>query len=123
MISVFLAACTPKYVLRDEFYSKVAGVTFENEDGVNRQELLSELSSGVKLELRLERENLYDKNAIEIYSSLGKIGYIKGELAPYISALLNQEARVDVVVSEITGGGPDLFYGCNIKISIYEKSK
>ncbi|MFH5835900.1 HIRAN domain-containing protein [Proteiniclasticum sp. C24MP] len=122
LISVFLVACTPKYVLQDEIYSKVAGVTFENEDGVNRQELLSELSSGEELELRLEPENRYDKNAVEIYSSLGKIGYINRELAPYISTLINEDVRVDVVVSEITGGGPSLFYGCNIKISIYDKS-
>lgn len=119
-VILFLVACTPEYNLRKEFYSKVTGVTFENEDGVNRQDLLRKLNSGAKLELRMEPENPHDDNAVEIYSSVGKIGYIKRDLAAYITTLLEKKVRVIVEVEEITGGGPSLLYGCNIKISIYD---
>ena len=121
LISVLSSACTPKYVLRDEFHSRVAGVTFENDDGVNRQDLLPKLNSGANLELRLEPENPHDENAVEIYSSAGKIGYINRDLAVYISTLLADDVRVDVKVSEITGGGNGMYYGCNFKIEIYDK--
>lgn len=54
----------------------VVGESFENDDGSDRQDIIERLKVGDEIELRNEPDNLYDKNAIAVFSRHGQIGYI-----------------------------------------------
>jgi hypothetical protein len=116
--------CTPSKSLTVDkvIYSKIAGVTFDNCDGTNRQALLPSLKKGDELELKREQNNAFDNNAVAIYSPKGQIGYINAELAPYISTIIDNDGSLRVIVNEITGGEPNQYYGCNIEIMIYKRA-
>ena len=98
------------------FYTKIAGVTFEG-----RQELIKKLSdegklsSGQKLELKREQDNLYDKNAIAILfpDTMQKLGYIGKDLAATMALRMNEGVRYSAEVSQVTGGS-GYSYGINI---------
>src|SRR5579872_3550798 len=59
-----------------QFNTKVVGVTFEG-----RQDIAAGLEAGAALELRRDGANLYDPNAIAVYSGALQIGYLKRDLA------------------------------------------
>lgn len=61
--------------------TKVVGVTFNNSDGINRQNILNKLNKGSNLELVRDHENTYDKYAIKIMSELGCIGHLSRDEA------------------------------------------
>lgn len=77
---------------------KVVGVTFSNEDGTKRKDIIV----GMKLEspIMLEREpsNKYDTNAVKVLTDGGQIGYIGKDyssiLAPYMDAGRQFTAKV-----------------------------
>ena len=95
--------------------TKVVGVTFSNEDGTNRQEILSTLMEGDMLELR-DCSSARWPEAIGVFTSSGQqVGNLSKELA---QRLRNEGTLWDiepVTVTAITGGGADS-YGCNILI-------
>ena len=76
----------------DVFRCKVAGVTFENRDGVNRQEALSEVARQGTISIQVEREsgNAHDSNAVLVLANGLDVGYVPREiaadLAPYLDA-------------------------------------
>lgn len=76
----------------DVFRCKVAGVTFENRDGVNRQEALSEVARQGAISIQVEREsgNAHDSNAVLVLANGLDVGYVPREiaadLAPYLDA-------------------------------------
>ena len=73
-----------KTVLK-RFYTKVAGVTKENDCGEDIQDILARMSEdcseGTNLELEHEYGNPYDENAIKVFWENEHIGYIKRDLA------------------------------------------
>ena len=102
------------------FYTKVVGVTRENEDGTSRQKIIGRLKAGDKAALRREPDNRYDPNAVAVCTASGEqIGYLSREVAAEIAPLLDQGTRVDAEVSSLTGGG--LLYkrtrGVNLKLA------
>ena len=110
----------PELRVTEELYTNVAGVTFKNDD-VSRQDILKEIKSGDKaIRLIREMDNKNDENAIIVYSKYGMIGYIKEDLAPYISSILDAGGIVSATVSEITGGTDGKNYGCNLFIQVYK---
>lgn len=111
----------PEFKVIEEFYTSVAGVTFDN-DSASRQDILEQVKSGNKLVwLIREKGNQYDKNAVIVQSYYGKIGYIKADLAPYIANILDDGGIVTATVSEITGGMGEQFYGCNLHIEVLKQ--
>jgi hypothetical protein len=108
-----------------EFKTRVAGVTYCNADGTDRQSLLKKCCSGEQVELRREPNNPHDKFAISVVTGRGEIlGYIPAgdrRLANHIDG--GGQIRASIV--EITGG-PNLFqkllglrgkcYGCVLQI-------
>ena len=56
----------------------VAGVTFNNRDGTNRQDILERLEGDEPLKLVWEPNNPHSKsgNAVAVYSPPGQIGYL-----------------------------------------------
>lgn len=96
---------------KEEFYTKVVGVTFED-----RQEVVATLCEGEKLLLVRERENIYDQNAVRVENQSGQqLGYLNARLAKHFAPLLDRGEAYNVNVSQVTGG-LDKNYGVNIII-------
>lgn len=97
---------------KEEFYTKVVGVTFEN-----RQEIAAGLSDGEEVFLEREVNNPYDPNAVKIVNCAGaQVGYLNTKLAKHFAPLLDRGDQYLVSVSQVTGG-VDKNYGVNIVIS------
>jgi hypothetical protein len=108
------------------FHGKIAGVTKCNDDGTNRQSIISRyVKPGMELIVRREPDNPYDDNAIALWVKTRTLGFFEAErqigfmqvhnaydLAPY----LDQGGWVRVTVKDVTGGGFDKYYGVNIFI-------
>ena len=95
---------------KNEFYTKVVGVTFEN-----RQSLLSNLSEGQELELKREKENEYDSNAVAVYAQEKHLGYIKREIARHLAMNMDSGISYKAMVSQLTGVDKEIL-GVNIFI-------
>ena len=96
---------------KEEFYTKIAGVTFGN-----RQEVAAHLVEGQRLYLVREPDNPHDANAIRVETVSGiQAGYLNARLARHFAPLLDCGERYDTYVSQVTGGA-DRNYGVNIII-------
>ena len=102
----------------NEFFSKIAGVTKENPDGISRQELLKHRKEGEELQFIRDPKNPYDENAIKICLKTGEqLGFVGAELAEDLAPRIDKGEHIQVFISEITGGEEDRpTLGCNIKI-------
>jgi hypothetical protein len=106
------------------FYSRVAGVTFDNADGSSRQALIRRYARpGQRLLLRPEVENPAEQNATGIYISTAEgtyqIGYITQEANSEVSRCLLDGIPVLAHILEVTGGTrekPTL--GLNIEVVV-----
>ena len=99
------------------FFTKIVGVSFENENGSARQELIAELES-VPCALSLVREcdNPHDNNAIAVFDTKGRqLGYLSRHIADQMSKVMDAGIHVQAHVMQVTGGWP-LHYGVNIKV-------
>ena len=73
---------------------KVVGVTFKNEDGTSRGDIIRELSErfkGMHPDVLLEREydNKFDKNAIKVIADGKQIGYIGKDYAQILAEFMD----------------------------------
>ncbi len=103
-------------------YSKIAGVTMKNDHNQDIQRLLPTLKSNDKLTFIREPNNSYDKNAIKLYVNNIHIGYVKGELAKTVAPIIDNGGSVYGYVTKITGGNDGKDYGCNYKITAFERA-
>jgi len=103
--------------MNESFYTKVVGVTHENEYGESRQEIIRErLYEYDSLDLRREPDNEYDNNAIAVYTDTGEqIGYLSSEVAEELAPLMDDGWEVKAVVKDITGDEGKIS-GVNIEI-------
>lgn len=96
----------------------VVGVTFENDDGGSRQEIIEMLSEGDELVLEREFDNGYDENAIAVFDEFyAQIGYINKELASELAPLMDAGQRVKGSVSEIIEDVDS--FGCRMKLTLF----
>lgn len=95
--------------------TKIAGVTFPNDKGVNIQTILPTLTEESDLMLSRDKNNPYDENAIKVIADYTHIGYIKAGLAAELAPIMDSGKTVHVELIEVTGGG-DKKYGCNIRV-------
>lgn len=111
-------------MIEKEYHTKLAGVTKENDSGMDIQyilERLAEHNSVIEqydqyaVTLEHEKDNEYDKNAIKVKCLDYHIGYIKKDLAKRLAPLVD-ENRIEAEISDITGGEDGKSYGCNILI-------
>ena len=99
------------------FFTKVVGVTHENQDGSSRQEAIESLNPADKLELQNEDENPGDANAVAVYSPYGQqVGYLSRALAEDVIHGSEHGKRYVVYVKDITGEAPRL--GVNIVVIV-----
>jgi len=101
------------------FYSKVVGVTYDNDDGSSRQENIKKYLS-VGDELHIKVYSYKGEPAIALLAKEGRIdtqvGHLSAELASEIVSLPD-DAEVAVVVKDITGGTKNkLTFGVNVEI-------
>lgn len=99
-------------------HTKVVGVTKQNEDGKNIQDILKDLYDGCDLTLKRDPKNPYDPNAIKVYADGEHIGYINRDLARDLAKSMDSGRTVEASIDEITGGKDGLYYGCNIRIDL-----
>ena len=114
--------------------TKIRGVTKENPDGVNRQQIISHCCRcGDALFLVREPNNPVDHNAIQVrrvvYSAvpdqprLGEqLGYVSHELAEELAFRMDHFGHVLFAkILNLTGGGEDgEDFGVNIEVDEYE---
>lgn len=95
------------------FQTKVAGVSFNNEDGSSRQELLRKMKNDDPVILEREPDNPHDPNAIRVVAQNGYIGYIPRDLARIIvqSGHLLEGGMVESIRINDFG-----YYSCRIEI-------
>jgi hypothetical protein len=110
------------------FHTKVAGVSARNDNGESRQDCIrSYCRSGMRVELRREPDNPFDKNAVAcwivarpflIFRHPLQIGYLPAEIAGEISRALAAGREVHGVITDVTGGsGKKRTLGVNLLIT------
>jgi len=97
------------------FYTKIVGVTYDNQDGTNRQDIIAELTENSPIKLVRDYANLHDPNAIFVVSDKGQLGFISKERASQIAARMDAGETINVTISSLTGGG-DYTRGVNIEV-------
>jgi len=118
-------------------HTKIRGVTKENSDGTNRQQIIKKwCRSGDALFLARERNNPVGRNAIQVrrivYTDvpedkprLGEqIGYVSHELAEDLAPKMDSHGFVLMAwIMNVTGGEDDESVGVNIQIEEYRPAK
>jgi len=80
---------------------RVKGVTFANDDGTDRQEILRQVRAGDEVTLVRDLTNDFDRNAIKVVHAAGQIGFVPREAAVNLCRIgFDKQA----VVTEIRGG-------------------
>jgi hypothetical protein len=103
--------------------TKLYGVSFRNEDGLARQQLIRQCRPGDRLRLVREPGNPHDPCAVAVQALGGRqLGYLGGHLALEVSREMDAGRQVSATISKITGGGGWLFFrrnfGVNIEVTI-----
>jgi single-stranded-DNA-specific exonuclease len=89
-------------------FSKIAGVTFDNPDGVCRQSILPRCKFEDPLILEWERDNPLSKEALKLSRKTGEqLGYINARLAHDVLERILAGELWAVYIKEITGGTED----------------
>jgi hypothetical protein len=87
------------------FYTKVAGVTYKNDDGSDRQDILSTCSPLKKLRLEHEDNNPHDPNAIRVCTEEGRqIGHLFRDVASDVWWRMQHNFTYAAVSANLTGG-------------------
>jgi hypothetical protein len=102
----------------DIIHTKVAGVTFQNDDGTSRQAIVKSLRPGEQLFLRHVPIPGHPE-AIQVITYQGRqVGHLSSEMAPKVLKWFKNYA-VYVYVTGITGGTWDKpTRGCNIVLQL-----
>lgn len=109
-----------------ELESNIAGVSFDNDDGTSRQEILGklyddwwteDLEDDLAIELEHEPSNEYDPNAIAVYfnaegdeKASGKVGYLPADVVSELSgkernSILYSEHSISLAWMGVMRGG------------------
>lgn len=106
-------------IVRD-FHSKVVGVTFNNDNGTSRQEIIRNCKIGEDVIFKPTPTEKYP-DAIGVFNTQGEqLGNLNADLAAELKRKYPLNP-MSVTISNITGGGEDYNYGCNLHIIIYEQ--
>ena len=106
------------YSLIRSFITKVVGVTYPNDDGTDRQEILSMCVSGEPVAFHWH--TFRGAPACAVITDHGQIGYLSADLAADLDMDYGGEEYIfEGHISDILGGEDGLNYGCYIMLSIY----
>lgn len=101
--------------------TKVVGVTFDNDDGTNRQDILCCCDEDTPIELQFYRYK--GRPAYYVVNSYTDeiLGNISADLTQKLYDYESDNMELEAEIIEITGGEDGKWYGCNIRIKIYEE--
>ena len=101
------------------FHTRVVGVTYDNDDGSSRQEILSRCLIGEPVSFYWHTFN--GAPACAVISDHGQIGYLSANLAADLDRDYGSDDYCFMAhISSITGGYDGCGYGCNLLLAIYE---
>lgn len=80
---------------------KVVGVTFTNEDGTNRQEIIKQLGLNDIVTLRREPTNKYDTNAIAVFTEKGQAGYLAKDYSNILAPMMDAGTQFKATIAEV----------------------
>lgn len=80
---------------------KAVGVTFANNDGTERQDVIKQLNKGDNIVLVREPNNSYDPNAVKVITEYGQAGYIGKDYAAIISSMIAEGRVFEVSVNDV----------------------
>jgi hypothetical protein len=100
------------------FFTKVAGVSYCNNDGTSRQTIVRRCREGESLLLQREPNNPFDANAVRVLRQSGEqVGYLPAHVVGTgIASDLDEGRTFRVVVDAITGRDKETL-GINITIT------
>lgn len=101
-------------------HTKVVGVTYPNDDGTSRQDILEFCTLGETVELN--QQWYCGEPAIAVIAGHGQIGYLNKELAAdlYYQYFQDDDVYIHATIRSLTGGYDGLTRGCNIRIDLYK---
>jgi len=99
------------------FYTKIVGVSFDNDNGISRQDIIPDLDTiPCPLELRRIPNNPHDENAIAVIDPKGRqLGYLSRNIAEQMAPMMDSGLNVRAQAIQVTGGWP-LNCGVNIQV-------
>ncbi len=104
----------------ENIYSKLAGVTRQNPDGSDRQEIIEALAYNGQPLFLFREPNQYSYNNIGVYVAF-QIGYVNPELADELAPLIDEGVPIEAQITDITGGTEDKpTQGVNVAFTIFE---
>ena len=108
--------------LIEKFQTKISGVTFPNQDGQRRQDIIKRCRNGDKIFLELDKDSNFTNAIKVIRKNKEQLGYIPREINQKVSSYFNNNYNIEANIISLTGG-TDKYptRGCNIEIRIYEK--
>lgn len=107
------------------FYTKIAGVSYPNADGTQRQQIIDKCTIGEKLLLVREPQNPANPKAIGVFRSNGEqLGYIsigvggdsEGSTLPTLAERIDDGFEVSVLIANIPGQPGQR--GVNIQVTV-----
>ncbi len=106
------------------FTTRIAGVSYENPDGTERQEILRSLRPGDIAGLVREPDNPHGSDAIAVVDPhYGQIGYIPGHIATRLAQQLDSGMVGFARIVEIAGGSGDKPHrGCAVEVLLYDSA-
>ncbi len=102
---------------REEFFTKVVGVSFEE-----RQVTIRGIKDGETIRIKREPENEYDANALAVYYNSKCIGFLNARLARNLVFAFDKGALYEAYVTQITGRDQEMA-GVNLCIRKVSKEK
>ncbi len=80
---------------------KAVGVTFTNDDGTARQDVIKQLNKGDNVSLVRDIGNQYDANAVKVMSKHGQAGYISRDYTAIISEMMANGKIFQTTVNDV----------------------
>ncbi len=105
------------------YYTFVAGVTKNNDDGTDRQKFLKKCKRGEEVTLVRDPANKYDKNAIKVCKKTGEqLGWIEKSVAESLALIIDNEIySLNVKITELPKNRG--VRGCKITMTAKEIEK
>lgn len=95
---------------------RVVGVSFDNSNGMNRQNLLKKCVPDQEVTLKRKPSKKYPE-AIEVWTKFGQIGFIDSHDAVDLAEIIDNGTRLSVKIKKITGGNAEKpNFGCIISV-------
>ncbi len=107
----------------EHIISKVVGVTYPNDDGTERQDVIARCNEGEQLILQHDKENRFSEVATKVLRTTGEqLGHLPDSIAWDLYDTLHENAGWSVmgVTLNLTGGTPEKpTRGCNILLVLF----